>query len=100
MFMRINELPGFLDQELNYPVARSAVIEQIGDIELESPTDERRATISTSLERLNEGSYHNSEELFHAIVGTVSDQYIGRKYYDDRGSNPASGTEFPALDSF
>lgn len=101
--MKINELPHYLENELAYPVDRTIVIERIGHVEVDAPAREGTATIATTLERLNEQAYSCPEELFNAIVGTLGDEYIGRKFYDDRGPNPeapAGGTEFPANESF
>ena len=100
--MKVNELAGFLEEELSYPIDRDQVILDIGDVELEAPDEGQTGTIGHSLERLNEESYTSPDELLHAIVGTLGDEYIGRKYYDDRGTNPEATEEpqFPPNDSF
>ncbi|KAB1190478.1 hypothetical protein GJR96_16010 [Haloferax sp. MBLA0076] len=37
----------------------------------------------------------SADELFTTIIGNVSDEYIGRKYYDDRGTNPSAAAVGP-----
>ena len=101
--MKVNELADYLEGELSYPIERTSVMEAIGDVEIESPDNGRTETIGDTLEPLNEESYSSSDELLHAIVGTLGDEYIGRKFYDDRGPNPEggeAGKEFPANESF
>lgn len=100
--MRINELAAYLDDEFDYPIDRDEVIAQIGELRLDCPSGEQGATIGASLERLNEGNYATRDELYHSILGTVDDTYIGRKFYDDRGPNPQAmeSSEFPVNESF
>lgn len=86
--MRITDLPPYLESSFQYPVDRHTVIEEIGDMDLEGPHSGHSESIQNILERLEEDEYTSVDELFTTIVGTVSDQYIGRKYYDDRGANP------------
>lgn len=85
--MNINELPRYLESQFEYPVNRADVINQIGDMPLDGP-NERCDDIRAILGRLEEDKYRTPEELFLTILGTVSDRYVGRKYYDDRGTNP------------
>lgn len=85
--MNIGELPPYLETQLEYPINRTDVIERIGDVPLEGPR-ESHDDIGTILERLEEDTYLSADDLFISILGTVSDRYIGRKYYDDRGTNP------------
>ncbi|ELK47037.1 hypothetical protein D320_20409, partial [Haloferax sp. BAB-2207] len=34
-------------------------------------------------------TYESAADLYNTILGSVSDDYIGRKFYDDRGADPA-----------
>lgn len=85
--MNISELAIALDRELEYPIDRSTVIEQIGDVSIDGPV-QPSDDIASILARLDEETYRSADQLFLTILGTVSDRYIGRKYYDDRGTNP------------
>ena len=38
---------------------------------------------------LGSHSFDSADALYKTIYGNVSDEFIGRKYYDDRGGNPA-----------
>lgn len=83
-FSQVREL---LDQECTFPVDQETLVQQLGDIELDAveaqPTDAE--TIETVLSRTGESTYQSVNDAYHAIIGTVTDTYIGRKYYDDRG---------------
>ena len=93
--MRLNELPAVLERELTYPIERSDVIDRIGDVELESPSDEREPeTVGSALAGLETNEpYESVEDLYQTIVGNVDDAYIGRKFYDDRASDPGEPRE-------
>lgn len=90
--MRIKELRGFLESELDYPVDGRSVVERVGGVEVEAPDLADSETVATVLGRLEEATYDSADELFEALVGALSDEYIGRKFYDDRGGNPAGAT--------
>lgn len=101
ILVRINELPNYLETAISYPVDRETAIERVGDVELECPDRTKTTTIAAGLNRTNEEIFSSTDELYHAILGSVDDAYIGRKYYDDRGTNPhADGTVFATDDSF
>ena len=86
--MKINELPSFLEDELDYPIDHAAVVERIGAVEIDAPDDQGTETISVIIDGVGLETYRSADELFETIIGNVSDEYIGRKFYDDRGSNP------------
>lgn len=76
-----------LDQECNFPVDQETLVEQVGDTKLEALEAQatEAETIATVLNRTEESTYQSVEEVYQAIMGSVTDAYIGRKYYDDRG---------------
>lgn len=82
------ELARHLEEECQYPIDRRTVIEEFGELTLESP-DDPPDDIAAILGRLGtDERYGSADELYLTIIGTVSDRYIGRKFYDDRGTNP------------
>ncbi|MGQ4555551.1 DUF5789 family protein [Halobellus sp. GM3] len=83
--MEIDELPEFLETELTYPIDQPLVIDRIGPIEIEAPDAQETETISTIIGPVGQDTYASADELFTTIIGNVSDEYIGRKFYDDRG---------------
>lgn len=94
--MNISELIEFLEGNLTYPIEQASVIEQIGAVEIEAPNRRETQTISAIVESVDEERYESPDELFETIIGNVSDEYIGRKFYDDRGSNPGEGESGPS----
>lgn len=88
--MEINDLPGWSEREFAFPLSRSTVIGRAGDLEIDAPDRADSETLATLLERGGEETYRSYDELLDVIRGNLSDGYIGRKFYDDRGNNPLS----------
>ncbi|WP_049985305.1 DUF5789 family protein [Halobellus rufus] len=93
--MRISELSDYLEAEFEYPIDQRSVIERIGSVELDSPDVDHPETVEGVVGPVGEETYDSAEELFATIVGNVSDEYIGRKFYDDRGGNPPETASAP-----
>jgi len=85
--MKIQELPEWVETEFAFPIAREAIIDQAGDTEIHAPDEEDSETLSTILERSGEETYQSADHLLNAVRGNVSEEYIGRKYYDDRSGD-------------
>ena len=86
--MLLSELPEHLERELTYPIDSSTVIEQIGTVQVEAPDSSDSETVASILDPLGPESFDSAEDLFATIFGSVSDDFIGRKFYDDRGGDP------------
>ncbi len=89
--MEIGQLSDYLEEELSYSIGQSAVLEQIGSVMIDAPDAQETETVSTIIGPLGDQTYDCAAELFETIIGNVSDDYIGRKFYDDRGANPMDG---------
>lgn len=90
--MRLSETRDRFISELTFPVRREQVIEQLGDLELDPPTGDPE-TVGNVLGRTDVDQFRTPDELFDALVSFLGDQYVGRKFYDDRGSNEAIDSE-------
>lgn len=86
--MDINALPEWIDTEFEFPLSKKTVLDRAGDLEIDAPDRADSETLETILGGGGDETYHSGEDLLTAIRGNLSDGYIGRKYYDDRGSNP------------
>jgi len=69
-----------------YPIDRNEVIETAGDTDIEAPTG-TPDSIATVLERTETRTFRSPRELHETILCNLGEQYIGRKNYDDRGTN-------------
>ncbi len=85
--MRLPETRDLLSRELTFPADHDRVVEAVGDVELDPPQGEPE-TIAQVLDRSGAEEYASVDEVYDSLIGFVSDQYIGRKFYDDRGTNP------------
>jgi hypothetical protein len=83
-----NELRTYLDEELAYPVTLGVVRDRVGETTIVAPDSDQSETIETVLKNVDEADFEAVDELFETVVSRLPDAYIGRKYYDDRGSNP------------
>lgn len=97
--MIIGDLPEWIETEFEFPVTRAVVIDRAGDLEIDAPDREDSESLATILERGGDESYGSSNDLLDAIRGSLSDEYIGRKFYDDRGNNPQDSERGPPSDT-
>lgn len=86
--MRLSELPVHLRREFQYPIDRASVIERMGETLVEAPDPEDSQTVEDILAPVGTESFETAFDLFIVLYGNVSEDYIGRKFYDDRGDNP------------
>lgn len=93
--MELTRLYRELEADLEYPIDLETVIERIGDTEIEAPDRMDSETVAGILGPLGQDTYNSPVELADAIIGNVGDEYVGRKFYDDRGGNLPG--ERPAL---
>ena len=90
--MRLSETRDRFASELTFPVEHNTVLDRLGDVELDAPYGEPES-VSDVLERSGETEYRSADELYDTLVTFVGDAYIGRKFYDDRGSNTEIDSE-------
>ena len=93
--MRPNDAYKTFDEAYSYPIDRETIIETMGETQIESPNGPGE-TIAETLERSGREEFRSAQELTNAFLGTLSDEYIGRKYYDDRGDNQGMATNWSA----
>lgn len=84
--MRLSDARDRFVSEFTFPVERETVLEVLGDVELDGPTDDPD-TIGEILDRTEETTFHSPDDLYDTIIGALGSEYVGRRFYDDRGSN-------------
>lgn len=90
--MRLPETRDLFARKLEFPVAHETVLNAVGDTELEAPTGSNE-TIGEILERCETDEFVSADDLYGSLMTFVSDGFIGRKYYDDRGSMPSNADD-------
>lgn len=90
--MRLSNARDRFVSEFTFPVERESVLETLGDVEIDGPTNEPE-TVGEILERTDMDSFHSADELYDSIIGSIGSDYVGRRFYDDRGSNTALDIE-------
>jgi hypothetical protein len=88
--MRPTDAYDAFDETYSYPIDLDTVLQTMGEETIESPngTDETIAEIFGPAEA---GTYDSSRDLHDEFVSYLGDQYVGRKFYDDRGDNVRPG---------
>jgi hypothetical protein len=85
-----SEIHKLVETGFEFPLTTAAVLEQVGEKEIEAPNPSESETVATILARSGEETYYSEDDLLSALQNGLSEEYIGRKYYDDRGPNPES----------
>ncbi|AUX08055.1 hypothetical protein AArcSl_0402 [Halalkaliarchaeum desulfuricum] len=90
--MRLPQTRDLFIREFDFPAHRDTVIEGVGDVELDAMYGDPE-TIAEVLSRTDQAEFDSVDELYDALITFVGEQYIGRKFYDDRGMNPETDEE-------
>ena len=90
--MRLPAVRDLFARELTFPVTIDRVEDEVGDTELEAP-DGTSETIAEVLERCSESEFESADMLYDSLISLVSEGFIGRKFYDDRGGQPMDDEE-------
>jgi hypothetical protein len=90
--MRLPESRTRFEEELTFPIAHDSVLDSVGDVTIDAPYGESES-VADVLGRSGQTEYRSADELHNALLTFVGDAYIGRKFYDDRGSNDAIDSE-------
>jgi len=85
--MRLPETRDLFARKLQFPASRDTVLETVGSTEL-SPPDGEATTIRTVIERSEAEEFASADDLYDTLMTRVGAQFIGRRYYDDRGGMP------------
>ncbi|VTT85969.1 hypothetical protein DM2_2007 [Halorubrum sp. DM2] len=59
----------------------------MGNTEL-SPPDGESTTIREIVERSEVTEFDSADDLYDTLMSLVGPQFVGRRYYDDRGGMP------------
>ena len=78
-------------RQFKFPVDHAIVLDRIGDVTIDAPDEEDSETIGDALTSDNDATYETADDLFESIFGNLDDNYIGRKYCDDRGATIEEG---------
>ena len=84
--MRLPETRDLFAQKLEFPTTRQTVLDTVGETELEAPTGQSE-TIAEVIGRCDTNEFDSADGLYGTLMTYVSDAFIGRKYYDDRGGS-------------
>ena len=90
--MRLTDARDRFVSEFTFPVERDAVLDRLGDVEIDGPTEDPE-TVGEVLERSGVESFQSADDLYDTIIGSIGSEYVGRRFYDDRGPNTALDIE-------
>ena len=84
--MRYSETRQLIRESIEFPISHENCVEELGAVELTAPTGDS-VHVSEVLNRAGEPEYQSGEMLYTTIVGNLDDNFIGRKYSDERGGS-------------
>lgn len=90
--IRLSEVRDLFSQELTFPTTSEEIITATGDVALYAPGGENES-ISDVLDRSETEEFQSIDELFDTFMMLLSEEYVGRRKYDDRGTNPGYSDE-------
>lgn len=93
--LRLHDVPTYISSIVEFPITQNELLGLFGSIELDSPTDSE--TVREVIERCSEGGayvFQNEDDFSNTLFCNVSDEYIGRKFYDDRGGSETDTQSF------
>ena len=82
--MRLPETRDLFARKLQFPATRTTVMDTVGGTELNAPGGENK-TIGDVIERCETDEFDSADSLYDTLMTFVGEEFIGRKYYDDRG---------------
>lgn len=85
--MRIQDLQHQFEREFTYPLTSETLFEQAGDALIEAPNQSDSVTLESVIERSNVSQFSSPFDLYYTVMGNLDEAFIGRKFYDDRGTN-------------
>ena len=96
--MRASQLYPFLDARLEFPIDHSTVVRLVGAVEIEAPDEHESEAIATVLDRIDDGDFDSARGLTSTILSGLGPQYVGRRYYDDRGGQAPDAGRYRSED--
>lgn len=82
--MRLPETRDLFARKLQFPATRATVMETVGNAELDAPGGDNK-TIADIIDRCDTEEFDSADTLYDTLMTFVGEEFIGRKYYDDRG---------------
>jgi hypothetical protein len=82
--MRPNDAYDRFETEFSYPITREEIVDAIGDTTVQAPRGPSES-VAEVLERTETPTFQSPQDLRETFFANLCDQYVGRKFYDDRG---------------
>ncbi|MFB6080368.1 MAG: hypothetical protein ABEJ81_05165 [Haloferacaceae archaeon] len=91
--MRPTDAYDHFETTFSYPIAHEDIVAATGDTTVQAPTGPSES-IAEVLDRAAPQTFHSPRDLHETFLANLGEQYIGRKFYDDRGGpvEPADAT--------
>ena len=84
--MRLSEVKEYIDNRVETPIEHDLAVEQLNGSEIDCPSGEGNG-ITDALEMDETRTYETSTEIHESVMCYLGDEYVGRKFYDDRSPN-------------
>lgn len=84
--MRLSEIKEYIDSEVETPIEHDTAVEQLDGEDIDCPSGDGEC-ITEALEMDETRTYETSTEIHESVMCYLGDEYVGRKFYDDRSPN-------------
>lgn len=84
--MRLSEIKEYIDSEVEPPIEHDTAVEKLNGGKIECPSGDGEC-ITEALMMDETRRYETSTEIYESVMCYLGDEYVGRKYYDDRSPN-------------
>ncbi|MFB6155040.1 MAG: hypothetical protein ABEJ22_04030 [Haloferacaceae archaeon] len=83
--MRLPEVYDLLARDGSFPTEHETLAASLENVEVEAP-DGTTTPLGAVFARTDERRYRSAQEAYATVLGTVGEEFVGRKGYDDRSS--------------
>lgn len=90
--MEPHDIRDYLEAEITFPIDQDELVAAIGDTEIDAPDAEESETIARLLANLDNNTYESADALTQMLHSLLPEEYVGRKYYDDRSDEPQNSS--------
>ena len=84
--MKLSEIKGYIDNRIETPIDSDSAVEKLGGTEIDCPTGDSEC-VTEALKMDETRTYETSTEIHNSVMCYLGENYVGRKFYDDRSPN-------------
>ncbi len=84
--MRLSEVKEYIDRQVETPIDHDTAVDKLNGRRIDCPSGKGKR-VSDALSMDETRTYETTDEIYESVMCYLGDEYIGRKFYDDRSPN-------------